>query len=105
MGSFPRFSVSIGGVAPPPARKQLRSHCRLLRPYSSDLELLARLTSSRGCLFAVLVCVVIHSLTDSQRLRLETALIMRNRGGWTTTEMVKQIKAEVQRRALGEMQA
>jgi hypothetical protein len=46
-----------------------------------------------------------YDWSKTQKLRLETALIMRNRGGWTTTEMVKQIKAEVQRRALGEMQA
>jgi hypothetical protein len=45
-----------------------------------------------------------YSWSQTQKLKLETALFVRNIGGWTTTEMVKQIKAEVERRALGEMQ-
>ncbi len=39
------------------------------------------------------------------RMRLENASWLRNRGGWTTKELEKQIKAEVARRALEKMQA
>jgi hypothetical protein len=46
-----------------------------------------------------------YSWSKTQKLKLETALLLQNLGGWTTMEMVKQIKEEVKRRALGEMQA